>query len=138
MRRCIIDSGFLYALIDEDDAYSVAVRDAVGSVIETIILPSPALTEVAYFVQKNMGQAALATFVGDLGDMKMKIMEPTDDDLTRCSLILQTYADVKIDFVDALVFSMAERLKVTKILTIDRCHFSIFRPLHCEAFELLP
>jgi uncharacterized protein len=138
MKRCIIDSGFLYALIDEDDAYSDAVRVAVESVIETVILPSPALTEVAHFVQKNMGQKALATFIGNLREMKMTIQEPTDDDLTRCSQVLATYADQKIDFVDALIFAMAERLNVTRVLTIDRRHFRIFRPKHCPAFEILP
>jgi hypothetical protein len=33
---------------------------------------------------------------------------------------------------------MAERLNITKILTIDRRHFSMFRPIHCDPFEILP
>ncbi len=70
--------------------------------------------------------------------MKLKIEEPIYDDLSRCSDIPYKYADQNIDFVDALIFAMAERLDVTKTLTIDRRHFSMFRPSRCKAFEILP
>jgi predicted nucleic acid-binding protein len=33
---------------------------------------------------------------------------------------------------------MAERLGVTRILTTDRHHFSLVRPSHVPAFELVP
>jgi predicted nucleic acid-binding protein len=138
MSSCIIDSGFLYALIDDADAHSLSVRGALNTVFEPIILPSPAITEVAYFVQKRLGQSALATFLTDLEKMNIAIEHPLSADLRRASKIISDYADQKIDFVDALIVAMAERLNVTKILTIDRRHFSVFRPQHCEAFELLP
>lgn len=138
MKSCILDSGFLYALIDDSDHYSQNVRRAVDSVLESILLPSPAITETAYFVQRNLGQAELAKFVGSLNMMGMSVIDPLELDLTRAAEILQGYLDQDIDFVDALIVAMAERLDVTKILTIDRRHFSIFRPRHCEFFEILP
>jgi len=58
--------------------------------------------------------------------------------LERAAEILEQYNDNNIDLVDAVVFAMAERLKIKKILTVDRRHFGVFRPVHCEAFELLP
>ncbi len=33
---------------------------------------------------------------------------------------------------------IAERLNITRIVTFDRRDFSVFRPSHCEYFELLP
>lgn len=33
---------------------------------------------------------------------------------------------------------VAERLGATRIATLDRAHFSIVRPAHCDAFELSP
>jgi len=32
----------------------------------------------------------------------------------------------------------AERLGATRIATLDRAHFTVVRPAHCEAFELAP
>ena len=138
MKSCIIDSGFLYALVDDSDEHSERVRKAVESVYELILLPSPAITEIAYFVQRNLGQSALARFIENLNSMGMSLVDPLEEDLLRIGAILRTYPDQDIDFVDAIIMAMAERLNITKILTVDRRHFQIFRPVHCEAFEILP
>jgi hypothetical protein len=34
--------------------------------------------------------------------------------------------------------SLAERLKIRQIATLDHRHFSVVKPVHVEAFELLP
>jgi hypothetical protein len=39
---------------------------------------------------------------------------------------------------EVTVVATAERLKITRILTTDRRDFSLVRPRHCSAFELLP
>jgi predicted nucleic acid-binding protein len=62
----------------------------------------------------------------------------TDDDLRRCADVLDTYSDSQIDFVDASVMAVAERLGAHRIYTLDRRDFSIMRPRHVDAFELLP
>jgi uncharacterized protein len=51
---------------------------------------------------------------------------------------LTKYADSRIDFVDASVMAVAERLSITTILTLDQRDFRLFRPPHCQSFELLP
>jgi len=40
--------------------------------------------------------------------------------------------------VDASIVAVAERLVVTTVATLGRRHFSVMRPAHCHAFELLP
>jgi predicted nucleic acid-binding protein len=54
------------------------------------------------------------------------------DDLSRVAEVLNQYADARVDFVDATIVALAERL------TLDRRHFELFRPRHCAAFEILP
>ena len=70
--------------------------------------------------------------------MKIVLEIPTDDDYLRSGEILRKYNDANIDFVDACIVAMAERLNIAKILTVDRRHFQMFRPAHCKAFEILP
>jgi hypothetical protein len=36
------------------------------------------------------------------------------------------------------VIALAERLTVTRVMTLDVRHFQIVRPRHVESFELLP
>ncbi|MGD1908639.1 MAG: type II toxin-antitoxin system VapC family toxin [Leptolyngbyaceae cyanobacterium] len=58
--------------------------------------------------------------------------------IIRVASILERYIDSKVDFVDACVMAMAERLNILTILTIDQRDFRLFRPSHCESFTLLP
>lgn len=51
---------------------------------------------------------------------------------------MRQYADAKLDFVDAIIAAIAERLNITRILTLDQRDFRLIRPRHCEAFEILP
>jgi predicted nucleic acid-binding protein len=60
------------------------------------------------------------------------------DDLTRCVALLKTCDDAAIGFVDASVAAIAERLKITTILTTDRRHFSIIKGKDGNPYTLLP
>lgn len=63
---------------------------------------------------------------------------PRVEDYKRAAEIIRKYDDANIDFVDAIIVAIAERLNVTKILTVDCRHFDAFRPRHTAAFEILP
>lgn len=62
--------------------------------------------------------------------------EPAD--LVRIAELIETYADLRLGTVDASVLATAERLGTTTIATLDRRHFTILRPRHVDAFELVP
>jgi len=66
-------------------------------------------------------------------------LEPLlEGDMERVAAVLDQYRDQNIDFADAAIVAIAERLKVQRILTLDRRHFNLLRPRHCTAFEILP
>lgn len=52
-------------------------------------------------------------------------------------LLVETYADLPIGFVDASVLEAVERLGETKVATLGR-HFSIARPSGVDHLTLLP
>jgi predicted nucleic acid-binding protein len=51
---------------------------------------------------------------------------------------VRRHSDANLDFVDALIVATAERLNITRLLTLDRRDFQLIRPKHCSSFELLP
>lgn len=139
MTSYLLDSGYLYALIDDRDVHHDDVLRSKSKVHGLIIFPVPAVTEVAHFVCRNLGVSALSFFLNDLATTTdFALEQPVLSDYSRSAELLLKYDDAHIDFVDACIVAMAERLNITKILTIDRRHFQIFRPRHCEAFEILP
>ena len=134
----LLDTGFLFAFIDETDEYHQEVSLIFASIHEPIYLPVPAVTEVAYFISKYLGPRFLEQFLVALADSDFVLEPPTSSDYLRAAEIIRKYNDANLDLVDACIFAMSERMNITKILTIDRRHFSIFRPRHCDAFEILP
>lgn len=135
----LLDSGFVYAQLNGKDNWHTEVTKAtLIAEAESLILPGPAVTEIAYLLQRKIGLKAAIDFIESLPDSNVAIEHPVNQDYVRTGEILRKYNDVNIDFVDACIVAMAERLNITKILTVDRRHFSIFRPNHCESFEILP
>ena len=59
-------------------------------------------------------------------------------DLQRAAELEQAYAELDLGLVDASVIALCERLDEPKVATLDRRDFSVVRPRHCRALELLP
>jgi predicted nucleic acid-binding protein len=60
------------------------------------------------------------------------------EDYRRARELCDQYADADIGLVDAAVLSITDRLREPKLATLDRRHFSILRPRHVAALQLLP
>ena len=134
----LLDTGFLYSTLNHKERLHSETVEILSSIYEEIILPVPAITETAYLLLRDLGVKALATFLEDLPEMNLILETPTAADYKRAAEILRKYDDANIDFVDSCIVAIAERLNVTKILTVDRRHFGAFKPRHCAAFEILP
>ena len=72
----------------------------------------------------------------DRGAYQVEDLSPVD--YRRVRELLDTYADLRVGFVDAAVLAIVERLREPKLATLDHRHFSVMRPRHVDALELLP
>ena len=61
-----------------------------------------------------------------------------DEDLARAAELETRYATLNLGFVDAAVITVCERLRESKVATLDHRHFSVVRPRHRRALDLLP
>lgn len=77
-------------------------------------------------------------FVSSMTPDAVQVESLTTEDLVRVHEILEQYADSQLDFTDAAIIAIAERLTITRVYTLDRRDFSIIRPRHWDYFELLP
>lgn len=133
----LIDTGFMYAVLDENDtehhACSSVFKRESGMLLPEVILP-----ELAYLVIRGLGYETLTTFLRYIAAENLPLILTIPQDLERAAEILEKYADSKIDYVDAVIMAIAERLNIKRILTVDRRDFSLFRPKHCDFFEIIP
>jgi uncharacterized protein len=133
----IADTGFIVALLNQlDEKHQEVVP--IYRQQQTILIPQTVLAEVAYLLGRDAGISTVIAFLRGLPKSHFRVISLTNADLSRISDILSQYADSRIDFVDASVMAVAERLSITTILTLDQRDFRLFRPRHCQNFELLP
>lgn len=101
-------------------------------------MPQLVLAEAAYFVGKQLGPLAEAAFLRELADASLELHPLERGDLGRMAELVETYGDLRLGTVDASVIATAERLGAATIATLDRRHFTVVRPSHVSAFELVP
>lgn len=133
----IADTGFLVALLNQNDRYHSAVRALYTTQHGNILVPQTVLAEVAYLVGK-VNDSALISFLRGLPHSRFRLYNLTYADLAFVSNILEQYSDSRIDFVDATVMAVAEQQNIETIFTIDQRDFGIYRPRNLPYFVLLP
>ena len=125
---CLLDTGFLYAVLNRAEQSHSAVVSALQTIDEPIVLPVPAITEVAYLLLRDVGTAAVADFLATLATTDLLLETPQAEDYHRAAEVIRDYADARIDFVDAVIVAIAERLSIQRILTLDQRHFTAVPP----------
>jgi hypothetical protein len=134
----LVDTSVIIAVADRTSPRHRASRRAIESTREVLVVPPTVLPEVDFLLTKMMGGHVALAALKAVRDGALRLEQLTLADVSRALEIMERYADSEVGFVDSTIVAVAERLKVTKVLTLDRRHFGMFRPSHCAAFELLP
>jgi uncharacterized protein len=133
----VVDTGVLYATLDASDRHHAACGSLLAGVQEERVVPAPVLVEVDWLC----GDSAQSPFQAVLNQLKsgaLTVVDLIERDYDRIAELLRTYADLRVGFVDAAVLAVVERLREPKLATLDRRHFTVMRPQHVEALQLLP
>jgi predicted nucleic acid-binding protein len=138
MASILVDTGIFYALADMDDAWHEPVKAFLKNITDVLVVPITVLPEICYLLNTHLGKESERKLIASITQGELRVEDLTNDDFRRSLQLLETYSDVNIGFVDASMVAIAERLKINRILTTDRKHFSIIRPRHCHVFDLLP
>jgi predicted nucleic acid-binding protein len=132
----LLDTGAIYALADEDDAWHARMRDFLQSQRAPLLIPVTVIPEAANLLRNRLGHVAEHRFAESLAASELSVENLTSADVRRCAELMGTYDF--LGYVDASVVAIAERLKLKSLMTTDRRDFGRVRPRHTRAFELLP
>ncbi|MBF6325097.1 PIN domain-containing protein [Nocardia cyriacigeorgica] len=134
----VCDTGPLVAVLNENDADHQRCLDLLERHAGPLLVPSPVLAEVCYFLETRVGPTAEARFLDSIADGEIELVELTRVDLARMAELVRRYADFPLGAVDAAVLAVTERLDVYEVATLDRRHFSAVRTRHLKRLRLLP
>lgn len=134
----VLDTGPIVAALDRDDFHHDACVQLLETTREPLVVVGPTLVEVDYWIRKRLDPDVWRVFMEDVGRGAYLLAELGGTERMRAVELGRQYADLDLGFVDAAVIAVCESLGETKVATLDRRHFGVVRPAHCERLRLLP
>ena len=136
MRAVLVDAGPLVALVDRGDAHHDDCVEALKTIRDPLVTVWPAVTEAMYLLGFSWdGQSALWEMV-EAGSVKLLALD--ERDASRMRELMRKYRDLPMDLADAALVRVAERDKVSRVFTLDRRHFRVYRPAGFKRFAIVP
>ena len=134
----LVDTGPLIALFDPTDNQHHTCKKILKNLNDMLITTVPVLTEAFHLLTPNsQGADALREFI-KLGGLNLWFF---DKETIQIALqLMDTYRDRPMDLADASLVTAAQALKISRIFTLDRNDFAIYRihiGYHYKAFEII-
>lgn len=134
----LLDPSAVVAAADRADLNHAAAMAWFGRADEPLLLAALSLADLDTLLQRELGAPAALALLRAITGGAIRLVAPTDGDLTRAAQLLEAAAEHRPRLADALMVAAAERLGVRRIATFDRRPIAVFRPGHVRAFDLEP
>ena len=124
MKKILIDSGPLIALFDRSDNYHLASVEFIKNNKSQLVTTIASITETLHLL--DFSRDAQTDFLGWINAGAVSIENITVEDFARIKELTIKYSDLPMDFADACLVLLGEKLNISRIATIDR-DFDIYR-----------
>lgn len=133
----IVDTSGLLAFFNRKEPLHHEVVAAVEEAQDLVISPY-VVAEVDYLVATRHGVDAELEILDELSGGAWILADFQRDDIREARAVVARYRDQDIGLADASLVVLAHRFRTRKMLTLDRRHFDVLRPLGGGRFTLLP
>ena len=124
MADILLDTGFLYALADQDDDHHSRSKAVLAQVTkeDSLVLPNFLLAETHTVINKRLGpQAAKAFLNAAIQDYHVERVT-SEDEMAAHALLQEVSRSRDFSYFDAAACAVALRLGIERVFTFDR-HF---------------
>ena len=132
----LVDAGPIVALVDRDDAWHAACREAFSQLRPPLLTSVAVLTEALYLAGRAGRGVEAAWTIIKSGAITLAPIANTD--LRELHFLMSRYADRPMDFTDATLVLLARRHNLTTIFTIDHDDFETYRIDGTKKFRIVP
>ena len=133
----VADTSGLLAWFNSAEPRHRTVRDIIESGDPLIVSPF-VIAELDYLLASRGGIEAEVSALEELSSGAYVLPSFGPDDLSQAIGVIKTYHDQDIGVTDASLVILADRFDTTEILTLDRRHFDVLRPLRGGYFQVRP
>ena len=133
----IADTSGLLALFNRREPAHERVALAVAEAPGPLVVSPFVVAELDYLVATRLGVDAELAVLRELAAGAYEISSLGPGDLEVCAEVVARYRDQEIGVTDASLVVLARRHQTRTILTLDRRHFGVLRPLDGGHFKLV-
>lgn len=134
----IVDTSALLAYFDSSEPDHAAVAAVIDGAAEPLVVSPYVVAELDYLIGSHLGVRAETLALAELAGGAWDLAAFGTDDLDRARSVIDRHADQHIGVADASNVVLAARHGTRTIVTLDRRHFGVLRPLDGGRFRILP
>lgn len=126
LKSLLLDTGPVVAFLDGQDPEHQWAQTGLCAFNGQIHTTTAVVTEVMHFVAPRRGGAVLfAEFLRSTKAVMHGLRQPLQ--IQAAATLMDQYWDSRMDYADATLLLLADRISVFDILTLDRRGFAFFR-----------
>ena len=134
----VCDTSGLVAAYSATDPRRHQIAELLSSDPDALILSPFVLAELDYLIATRAGVRDELKILSDVAAGVYTLAEFGPADVAQAAQVVERYQEMRIGLADASLVVLAARYRTTRLLTLDEKHFRVIRPLHADAFTLLP
>lgn len=134
----IVDTSALLAYFDANEPDHEAVARAIDASIEPLVVSPFVVAELDYLVATRIGADAELAALRELSSGAWELASFGVLELQTAAAIVAKFRDHHVGVADASNVVLADRYNTRKIVTLDRRHFTVLRPIGGGRFTLTP
>jgi uncharacterized protein len=134
----VADTSALLAYFNRREPAHASVVRLVDELDEPLVVSPYVLAELDYLVATRIGVEAELIVLEELASGAYELASFGASDVLRAHAVLARYRDQDIGLADASLVVLAERHSTRTVMTLDRKHFSVLRPLTGGRFRIVP
>ncbi len=123
----LVDAGPIIAVFNRNDDYHAECLRLYRALDCPFHTTLAVLSEAMYTLGARAGWYAQELLWKLILHGDLILEHPTPVELARMSELMGKYSDRPMDFADASLVALAERLSLDRIFTVDRRDFSVYR-----------
>jgi len=139
MKRVLVDTGPIVAILNRRDQYHRVCVAALQDMPGPLLTCWPVITEAAWLLGRGAhGAYNLQQLLRGVDSGFLALLPLSAEDALPIGSIMNKYANIRVQLADAALVHLAARDGLDTVFTLDQRDFSVYRLPRGRAFRILP
>jgi len=136
MKRILVDTGPLVAILSREDQYHTVCVSALRDMPGPLLSCWPVITEAAWLLRKS--PRAVQQLLRSIDGGFLELLPLAGAEAEAIAALMKRYEDIHPQLADVALVYLANREKIEAIFTLDQRDFSIYRSGRRSPFRIVP